>query len=430
MDAELEEGRLILYAPNQFMAEWLKGHLQKQILEAAAAAASVPEQDMALEIRAGAGRAAKCAASAAAIIKNVLPEKARPVQATLPIPAPAASVKNWRYKFEDFVIGSSNSFAVAAARDLCQTGQVRSLFLTSASGLGKTHLAQAAGQMISEAKSPVKVAYITAENFASRYVAAMRARDLESLKSYLCSLDALIFEDVHFLQKKKAMQELALTVIKNLEAKGARVIFTSSFAPRCLQDMDEQLSSYFRSGIMANMDKPDCEMRKEILQRKAKSYQVHLPDAVCDVLSRNVSTDIRQLEACLQNMIFKAKLLNSGLTVDLAMEASAQYGNNGPSLDLNGIVKLVCESFGVSETQLKSRSRKHDYVQCRNMVFFLARKHTDLSLEHIGSSLNRRHSTVLRSITQMERELARESREGRQMARTMELIEKKCGLTV
>lgn len=425
LEAQITAEGLRLTAPNSFMAEWIRGHLLRDIQTAAAAVLQVSADSLKVEICAAKSAAAQ---SVANIIANVMPSAS---QARLPVssPAPKAATGQWRYRFDDFVIGSSNSLAVAAARDMCQAGQVRSLFITSGPGLGKTHLAQAAGQLLSESPHPLKVAYLTAEQFASRFVASMRAKDLEAFKQNLCSLDMLLLEDVHFLQRKKAMQEFALAIIKNLQAKGSRVIFTSSFSPRQLQDIDPQLTSQFCSGILASMEKPDFGMRKEILQRKAKIYQVVLPDEVCDLLSQRLSSDVRQLESCLKSMIFKARLLNSGLTVDLAMETSGQYAGAEASLGISEIVRLVCESFGLTETQLRSRSRKHEYVQGRNTIFYLARKHTEMSLEGIGSALNRRHSTVMRSITQVEQELAKESREGRQIARAVALIERRCGIS-
>ena len=423
LEAEVSSDSITLSAPNAFMAGWVRSHLVREISEAAARVLGLP--DVSINVVAGPRKNGPVAS--AKLLATAMPKQ---TQATLEMPAavPGTSAPAWRFKFDDFVTGSSNNLAVAAAKDMCQSGQVRTLFITSAPGLGKTHLVQAAGQMVSEHGQPIRVAYLTAEQFASRFVAAMRAHDLESFKQYLCNLDMLLLEDIHFLQRKKAMQELVLAVIKNLQAKGSRVIFTSSFGPRQLQDMDSQLTSHFCSGIMANMEKPDSGMRREILQRKAKSYQVALPNDVCNLLSERLSSDVRQLESCLKSMIFKARLINTGLTIDLALDTMGQYAGAEACLDLNAIVRLVCESFGLTETQLRSRSRKHEYVQGRNTIFYLARKHTEMSLESIGSALSRKHSTVLRSITQVEQELARQSREGRQIARAVELIEKRCGL--
>lgn len=431
LKASMVGEKLVIHAPNAYMAEYVGLHLLRDIRRAAATVLEVPADELKLELAVGA-HASEGPTAAASLLRQAMPKAPKgrvAVQGELTLGRPEARAPlTWRYKFEDFVTGSSNRLAVAAARDLAQSGQVRSLFVTSASGLGKTHLAQAAGHLMAQAGRPLKVMYLTAEQFASRYVLAMRCRELENLKQELCALDALVLEDVHFLQRKAAMQEMMLAVVKNLESRGSRVIFTSSFTPRQMADINPELTSQFCSGIIANMDTPDDSMRREILLRKAKSFQVELPESVCAILAERLASDVRQLESCLQSMIFKARLLNAGITVELALETVGQYAGAEFSLDMPAIVRLVCESFGITEAQLRSRSRKQEYVQGRSTVFYLARKHTRMSLERIGDALNRRHSTVVRSITQLEQEMARESVGGRRIARAVALIERKCGL--
>lgn len=424
LQVKVLDNQVHIHAPNSFMAKWITNHLIENIRRASAMSLAIPPE--AIEILIEAAPAEK-RENAASISPPSSPKGA--AQGRLPLKMPPMARQNpWKYCFDDFVTGPCNNMAVAAARDLGQSGQVRTLFVNSSPGLGKTHLVQATGQAITSTGNPLRVGYLTAEQFASRFVAAMKSRELEDFKQDLCRMDVLLLEDVHFLQRKKAMQEMLLGIIKNLQSKGARVVFTSSFAPRQFQDMDEQLISHFCSGIMTNMEKPDAEMRREILRRKARSYQVTLPDEICELVSSQLSNDIRQLESCLNSMVFKARLLNSGLTMQLALETLGQYAGTEQPVNLEGIINLVCESFGITRSQLCSRSRRKEFVQGRNTVFYLARKHTDMSLEEIGCIFNRRHSTVVRSLTQVEQEMATESSVGRQIARAVSLIERKCGL--
>lgn len=428
--ARLEDGALCLAAPNAFMAGWLESRMLCTLREAAAPVLGLaPEAvDLRIEIAGNDRNAAPEAASSADLAARVLPRR----QASLPMPAVAPAFRReaaWRYRFEDFVVGPSNSVAVAAAQDVCRSGgDVRTLFVNSASGLGKTHLAQAVGQSLSRNSSGARVAYLTAEEFASRFVAALRSHDVEAFKGRLRELDVLLLEDVHFFQGKEKMQDMALAVVKNLQARGGRVIFTSSFSPRELQRVDSQLVSHFCSGILTNMGRPDEEMRRHILTRKARSFQVLLPDSVCDLLASRLRGDVRQMESCLNSLIFKARLLNCGLNLDLALEVLNQYAGVECGPDLPTIIRLVCESYGLEERQLCSRSRRRECVLGRNTVYYLARKHTELSLEEIGGTFNRRHSTVIKGITSVERELSKESSLGRQIARAVDLIERNAGL--
>ncbi len=359
-------------------------------------------------------------------------QMARPqMQASLPIGSTPAYrlATNWRYSFADFVAGPTNNMALAAAQDVSRSsGCVRTLFMNSAPGLGKTHLAQAVGRAIAEERSGARVGYLTAEDFASRFVAALRTHDIENFKTRFRDLDVLLLEDVHFLQGKEKMQDMALAVVKNLQAKGGRVIFTSSFSPRELQRVDSQLVSHFCSGILTDIGRPTEDMRRHILERKAKSFQVLLPDSVCELLACRLDGDVRQMESCLNSLIFKARLLNCGLNLDLAMEVLSQYAEVSCGPDMPTIVRLVCESYGLNERQLSSRSRRKECVLGRNTAYYLARKHTELTLEEIGEKFNRRHSTVIKGITSVERELSKETSLGRQIARAVKLIERNAGM--
>lgn len=426
LDAQITNNEVLVSAPNAYVCDWVKKRLNTAFMKAASEVLGLSAEKVNIIYKTRISGEKSASDSQNSMRLSHMPS-GDVFQGYLPITPKKPEFASWHFSFDDFVVGGSNNMAVAAAKDLAASGTVRTLFLNAAPGLGKTHLVQATGNVISRS-GPIKAAYITADQFASKYVASLREHNLESLKQFLCSLDALILEDVHFLQRKKAMQEMILSVVRHLQEKGARVIFTSSFAPREFQDVDSQLLSHFCSGILTGIEKPNMEMRQEILRRKAKSFQVNLPDEVCDIVSRKITSDIRQLESCLANMIFKARLLNSGLNLDLALETINNYASEGPDLDILSIVKLVCESFGITEKELYSKSRRHEYVAGRNTAYYLARKHTELSLEEIGCIFNRRHTTVMRGITQVEEEMAKESSQGRQFARAVALIEKRGGI--
>ena len=433
--AHVEGRTLHVTAPNAYMGTWLEGRLLPVLREAAAPVMACSAAEVTVQVSIATAPEGQGVRQQRPPCAEASPRQEMPAtQAALPLslgvqPLPGLRKKgNWRHSFEDFVAGPSNQVALAAAQDVCrEDGCVQTLFINSASGLGKTHLAQAVGWQAS-GLAEHRVAYLTAEEFASRFVAAQRSRDVEGFKARLQDLDLLLLEDVHFFQHKEGMQNMALTIIKALLARGGRLVCTSSFAPRDLQEMDDQLISYFCSGILAQMERPTEAMRRDILQNKARLHQVLLPDAVCDLLASRLHGDIRQLESCLNSLVFKARLLNCGLSSELAMDVLQQYTGMADALDMPAIVRLICELFGVSEQKLRSRSRQRDCVNGRNTAFFLARKHTDMTLAEIGDYFNRRHSTVISGITAVENEISRESRHGRQLARAVELAERSAGL--
>jgi len=336
---------------------------------------------------------------------------------------------NWRYSFEDYVVGQSNNLAVAAAHDVSnKSSYIETLFLSASSGLGKTHLVEALGNALCTKYKQCKVKCLTADEFTSGFIMALRSRGMDEFKASFRDINVLILEDIHLLQGRQKTQDEVLAIIKSMQAKGNRVVLTSSFSPKDLKNVDSQLVSHFCSGLLAHISKPTIEMRRDILNSKAKIHQVILPEVVADFLAEHVYDDVRQLESCIKNLIFKAKCLNRQISLELAAEIVAQYTQTQSIVDVATIVRLVCESYGLSLDQLTSRSRRHECVVARNTIYYLARKHTQLSLQDIGQKFNRRHSTVIKGISTLEREIKRESTIGRIVKNNLDLIERNVGL--
>ena len=457
---EVDGSTLRVEAPNEFVAGWVRDRLFEDIRTAAC---GVIGDTVEVVVTAGAPATAAPrpvlaprpavveVVPTAAPVPSVVPAvEARPsghaprrlsaetqqAQEQLGLPLDWAPVPqsrtNWRFSFDDFIVGPNNELACAAARGMCRDGLMTdTLFLSSGPGLGKTHLLHAVGRSLCESsnRSNPNVAYLTAEEFASRLIAALKARDVERFKARYRDVDVLLLEDVHFLQGKEKMQDEVLATVKALQSRGSRIVFSSSFAARDLKNVDNQLVSRFCSGFLAGIERPDFDTRRRILREKARIYQGMLPDNVTDLLAERISTDVRQIESCLHNLILKAKLLNRQISLEMAFEIIGNYAQAETQLDFEGIVRMVCEGFGLSPEQLNSRSRKREYVVARNAAYLLARKHTDLSLKEIGDRFNRRHSTVLKGITALEREMNRETPLGRQVANTISLLERNGRIT-
>lgn len=469
LHGEVRGERLTLRAPNAFVANWLRTRLLTQVRDAAAAVLRVEPAKVSVDVLAGpqeaaaetttnadealavsmpaaegleAGRGHRILTTAAsdsvpasgpAVSAAASAAAQGPAQQYLPLGVASFSRprSEWRHSFEDFVVGPSNNVAVAAAQDVCRSsGCVSTLFISAPPGLGKTHVSQAVGQTMYKAGLGSRVGYLTAEDFAARFVSALRTREVDEFKARLRQLDVLLLEDVHFLRGKEKIQDMVLSVVKHLQEYGGRVVFTSTFSPRELQQVDSQLVSHFCSGIVSAISRPDEDMRREILERKARSWQVMLPGSVCDLLANRLQGDVRQLESCLNSLVFKARLLNCNLNTELALEVLSQYADVECGPDFDAIVRLVCESFGLTQKQLASPSRRQELVLARNTIYYLARKHTEMSLAEIGSRFNRRHTTVIKGISSVERELCKETRVGRQIARAVSLIERNAGVCV
>lgn len=432
--ARARDGALELVAPNAFVAAWVRERLSDSIAEAAAVVMGARPQVFVVEATQAAAPVAASAAQTPAAPGRPRRQPGqrlagpRPVAAPLTLPvapsAPPALVDRFRFSYDEFVVGPSNEMAYAASKGICDMSlSAEQLFISSAPGLGKTHLIQAMGRRILggvPGRQP-RVAYLSAEEFANRLVMAIKTKQVEQFKAaFRENVDVLLLEDVHFFRDKPRIQDELLNTLKALNARGCRLVFTSSFLPKELSGLDSQLLSRINSGFLAVIDKPDMDMRRRILARKAAVHQVLLPEEVSTLLADKLPSDVRQLESCLQNLVLKAKLLNCRISVDLAWDVLRHYDVAQAPVSMDDIVSYVCDVYRLSPDQLKSKSRKRQYVLARNTAFLLARQHTDLSLADIGVQFNRRHSTVVKGITALERHLSLKTPLGRELERTIE----------
>lgn len=399
------DGTLVLRAPNQFVRDWVERRLLGAIADAAEQALGIrPAIDLGVE-------------------EGLRPAPAAQQLAMPVAPVPVVAPVTWRHAFDDFVVGPCNQLAYAAAQGLCRgEGGVDQLLLCAAPGLGKTHLAQAIGAELARrtGRRQVRVCYVSAEEFVSQLVLAIRSRTTDQFKNrFRQGVDLLLLEDVHFFQGKEKMQDELVSTLDALRQGGRQIVLTSSFLPRDLKDMDAHLSSRLTQGMLATMDRPDYATRLAIVMHKARREGVEMPVGVAELLAQRLRSDVRQLESCVRNLVLRARLLGADITTGLAWEILRHYDVDGVPLSLDAIISFVCQAYGLSFEDLCSKSRKRERVVARNTVFYLARKHTELSLAEIGRCLGRTHSTVIKGITAVEREMARRTPLGNQIAHTI-----------
>ena len=354
-----------------------------------------------------------------------------PLDQGLTVSGDALMRKQWRYCFDDFVVGPSNDMAATAAMDFCRPQSfVETLFVSSEPGLGKTHIVQSAVRQILEDRgSDARVAYLTGDEFYARFRMGLVNDNLEDFIGRVRALDFLLVDDIQSLGGKAKTQEVLLSLVKHLKDRGSRVVFSSRFQPKELKKLDSQLVSLVSSGIQTSMQDPDYEMRCEILRSKAKARHAVLPEEVVAILAGGIEGDVRQLESCLQTLLLKGRVLNSGITPELAAEVLSQYGTvkKDSKLTIDGLIGCISREYSITEKQLCSCLRRRLYVEARNVLFYLARKYTSLTLVQIGARVNKRHSTVLKGIATIEHNLTAETAAGRQTAAVVRLIERSAG---
>ncbi len=305
---------------------------------------------------------------------------------------------NYDFTFDRFVVGKCNEFAYSASKALALGGQwpYNSLFLLSSTGLGKSHLSQAIGHEILAQNPAAKVLYATAEDFVNEMVFALKNGRTEEFKSkYRRGCDVLLLEEVHFFGGKERTQlELGHT-LDVLANERKRIIFTSALLPKDIPSMTKRLSSRLTSGIITTLDKPDYETRVKILQKKSREQGLVLSEEFIRFLGKRLTGDVRQMESALRCLKAKSELLKVRIDLDLAEEVLSCHVSEEQRTSMEDIIKLVCRYFRIEPQILRSKSRKKIHSYPRNIYIYLCRHFTDATLEDIGKSIDRNHSTVL-----------------------------------
>ena len=307
---------------------------------------------------------------------------------------------NKDFTFDRFIVGRSNEFAYTASNAIANEDpcHYQSLLMLGDTGLGKTHLAQAAGHAILQQNPRSRIYYITAENFTNEMIFSLRNNCIEEFKNkYRRSCDALLLEEIHFLSgKEKTQTELGYT-LDALANENKKIIFTSFLPPKDIPRISRELSSRFTSSLLTSISGPDYDTRVKIFTKKAFDHGILLPEEIIHHLAARLKRDVRQMESALKYLKAKSELLKANIDLDLAKEVVNCFVSREYSITPQDIFKLVCKYFNADPQMLSSKSRKKVHVLPRNIYVYLCRQHTDHTLENIAKTINRSHSSVLHS---------------------------------
>lgn len=304
---------------------------------------------------------------------------------------------NNRFTFASFVVGTSNRLAHAAALSVSENpGQTYNpLFIYGGVGLGKTHLLHAIGHKC--VSDGLTICYISSETFTNDLVQSIRNKQMAQFRERYRTPDVLLIDDIQFIAGKESTQEELFHTFNDLHSQGKQVVLSSDRPPKAMATLEERLQSRFEWGLMADIQLPDTETRKAILQAKAEDHGVDVPDHVIDLIAHHVRNNIRELEGALNKVIAYAQLSGMG-TVDseLVSMALADLVRRPEKVTMDQVIDAVCNYYNVSQDALTSTNRSRTIAFPRQMAMYLARTETDSSLPQIGTCLgDRDHTTIL-----------------------------------
>ncbi len=314
------------------------------------------------------------------------------------------------YRFSTFVVGSCNALAREAAIALAQGRQhgVSPLYLLSPPGMGKTHLARATADE-ARLQGARHVVYASAESFTSEFLSSLRSQRMSGFKRrYREECDVLVLEDVQQLHGKKSTQLEFFHTLDHLLSVGGRVLLTGDRLPREIADLEPRLASRLASGLVAEIEAPDAQVRRAILREKAAAGGVRLPEPCLDLLVSDVRGSVRDLEGVLIQLVASAALLKRPIDLELTRQALRKVQPVAPAarpLSPEDVIAVVASHFRTTPLVLAARSRRRDIVVPRQLAMYLARRYTTASLQRIGEALGRDHPAVSHALGVVERQI-------------------------
>lgn len=336
---------------------------------------------------------------------------------------------NPKYKFDTFVVGSNNKLAHSAALAAAESpGEVYNpLYIYGGAGLGKTHLMHSIGHFILEKNPKMKVLYVTSENFTNEVINCIRSGDalkMNNMREKYRTVDILMIDDIQFIIGKESTQEEFFHTFNTLHSAGKQIILSSDKPPKDMETLEERLRSRFEWGLIADIQPPDYETRMAILQKNAENYNKEIDDEVLSYIAENVKSNIRELEGALNKIMAFSKLNKVDINLEYAEEALKDviYPNKQKEITPSLIIEVVAEHFGISPDDIVSKKRTTELVQPRQVVMYLCRQLTEVSLQNIAKSIGKKdHTTVLHGIEKITEKMENDE----ELKNNVDIIKKK-----
>lgn len=307
---------------------------------------------------------------------------------------------NPNYTFENFIEGDCNRLARSAGYAVAAKPGGTSfnpLLVYGGVGLGKTHLAQAIGNEIKRNMPDKLVIYVSCEKFCQQFVDSLKNNTINDFVNFYQAMDVIIMDDIHNFAGKDKTQDIFFHIFNHLHQSGKQLIITSDKAPKDLAGLEERLLSRFKWGLSADLSVPDIETRMAILKKKMYQDGIELPYDVIEYVAHNIDNNVRELEGAMVSLLAQSTLNKKEIDISLAKQMLKNFiKNTSKEISMEYIQKLVCEYFEVPVEMVKSKTRKREIVQARQISMYLAKSHTKTSLKSIGAFFGGRdHSTVI-----------------------------------
>ena len=402
-----DTGALIIIAPSSFNRDWVEDHWGARIRALWAELDTVHREILLLSESQDQPQPVVAPRS---VVTGQSADPVRALRPSAPTDSAGAALVDARFTFDSFRVGPANEVAAAAARTMvgAATPPFNPVFFYGDYGVGKTHLLHAVASAVQKTSRPRRALYLTAEEFLSGFVTAMKARDTISFKETVRGVDVLLIDDVHFIAGKPKTEDEFLHTIAALVAENKQVVLASHKPPAELQMQDERLRSLLTGGLSCPLGKPDLDLRRQILDCKIAQATCHYPtfdvsEPVRDFLAARITSSTREMEGVLNNVICRTALIGQPVTMEVVSTALRELSlSSERRLTVDEIQKVVATHFGVTTADICSKRRTQSVVRPRHIAMYLAKTLTTRSLPDIGRRFGGRdHSTVIHAVSKV-----------------------------
>lgn len=412
---KLENNVMTIQVPSHFFYEWLEEHyigLLKKVIKKELGPDGRLEYNIVLENgtdQDNSPHTVRIPASDKGSLKNApvsLPINKESTTIRNPFVLPGLKKVNVEsnlnpvFNFENFVEGECNRLARSAGFAVANNPggtAFNPLLIYGGIGLGKSHLAHAIGISIKDQFPNKTVLYVASEKFAHQFIDALRNGTINDFIHFYQMMDVLILDDVQFFSGKEKTQDVFFHIFNHLHQNGKQIILTSDKAPVDIVGMEQRLLSRFKWGLSADLQHPDLETRIAILEKKLYGSGIELPQEVVEYLAYSINTNIRELEGALTSLLAQSSLNKKSIDLALAKSMIDKFvKNTANEVSIEYIQKVVCDYFDLPIEVMKSKTRKREVVQARQIAMYFSKKMTKSSLANIGAHCGGKdHATVL-----------------------------------
>ena len=390
LQADRRERQLVLYAPNAFVMEEVRSQYLPRIRELAA---HFGQAEVSLDIgtlrRSEPAPQAPSAARAAAVAGEAFQGNLDP-----------------HYTFDNFVEGRSNQLGRAAAWQAALKPGDRAhnpLLLYGGTGLGKTHLMVAAGNLMRAHNPAARVLYLRSEQFYNTFFRALQEKTADQFKRQFQQIDALLIDDIQFFAGKDRTQEEFFHTFNALFDSRQQIIMTCDRYPREVDGLEPRLKSRLAWGLSVAIDPPDFETRAAIVLAKARERGAEIPDEVAFLLAKKMRSNVRDLEGALNTLAARANFTGRAISVEFAQETLRDLLRaQQQAIGIPNIQKTVADYYGLQMKDLLGKKRTRSLARPRQVAMAMAKELTEHSLPEIGDAFGGRdHTTVLHACRQI-----------------------------